>query len=94
MSGLCPGRVDTPMVHGLTVPRGASGDTTVSAEDVAELVWQALGSERFYLFSNSDAPLRLRDQFDDVWRHVRMPTPSPEEEPWSGPNATTVATRH
>ncbi|MEU5696907.1 1-deoxy-11-beta-hydroxypentalenate dehydrogenase [Actinosynnema sp. NPDC020468] len=94
VSVLCPGRVDTPMVRGLSVPRGAGGDTTVSAEHVAELVWDALGSDRFYLFSNSDAPLRLRDQFEDVWRHVPLPSPSPEEELWSAPNATTVATKH
>jgi 1-deoxy-11beta-hydroxypentalenate dehydrogenase len=94
VSVLCPGRVDTPMVQGLTAPRGAGGDTTVSAEQVAELVWRALGSDRFYLFSNSDAPLRLRDQFDDVRRHLPLPSPSPEEEPWSAPEATTVAVKH
>jgi 1-deoxy-11beta-hydroxypentalenate dehydrogenase len=70
VSVLCPGRVDTPMVQGLRAPRGAGGDTTVDAGEVAEIVWEALGSDRFYLFSNSDARLRLRDQFDDVWRHV------------------------
>ncbi|MEU1708134.1 1-deoxy-11-beta-hydroxypentalenate dehydrogenase [Streptomyces sp. NPDC005706] len=94
VSVLCPGRVDTPMVQGLTAPRGAGGDTSVSAEDVASLVWEALGSDRFYLFSNSDAPLRLRDQFDDVWRHVSLPPPSPEEELWPAPKATTVAMEH
>ncbi|MEU1482769.1 1-deoxy-11-beta-hydroxypentalenate dehydrogenase [Streptomyces sp. NPDC005752] len=94
VSVLCPGRVDTPMVQGLTAPRGAGGDTSVSAEDVAGLVWDALGSDRFYLFSNSDAPLRLRDQFDDVWRHVSLPPPSPEEELWPAPKATTVAMEH
>ncbi|MFE0384511.1 1-deoxy-11-beta-hydroxypentalenate dehydrogenase [Streptomyces bungoensis] len=94
VSVLCPGRVDTPMVQGLTAPRGAGGDTTVSAEDVAGLVWEALGSDRFYLFSNADAPQRLRDQFDDVWRHVPLPPPSPEEELWPAPEATTVATKH
>ena len=94
VSVLCPGRVDTPMVQGLTAPRGAGGDTSVSAEDVAGLVWEALGSDRFYLFSNSDAPLRLRDQFDDVGRHVSLPPPSPEEELWPAPKATTVATKH
>lgn len=93
VSVLCPGRVDTPMVQGLTAPRGAGGDTTVSAEDVADLVAQALGTDRFYLFSNADAALRLRDQFDDVWRHVPLPSPSPEEEPWPTPAATTAATR-
>ncbi|MDG9717073.1 1-deoxy-11-beta-hydroxypentalenate dehydrogenase [Streptomyces sp. DH24] len=93
VSVLCPGRVDTPMVRGLTAPRGAGGDTTVSAEDVAELVWEALGTDRFYLFSNSDAALRLRDQFDDVWRHVSRSPTSPEEEPWPAQQATTVATR-
>jgi 1-deoxy-11beta-hydroxypentalenate dehydrogenase len=93
VSVLCPGRVDTPMVQGLTAPRGAGGDTSVSAEDVAGLVWEALGSDRFYLFSNSDAPQRLRDQFDDVWRHVSLPPPSPEEELWPAQKATTVATR-
>jgi 1-deoxy-11beta-hydroxypentalenate dehydrogenase len=91
VSVLCPGRVDTPMVKGLTAPHGAGGDTSVSAEDVAGLVWEALGSDRFYLFCNSDTPLRLRDQFDDVWRHVSVPPPSPEEELWPAPNATTVA---
>lgn len=91
VSVLCPGRVDTPMVQGLTAPRGAGGDISVSAEDVAGLVWEALGSDRFYLFSNSDAPLRLRGQFDDVWRHVSLPPPSPEEELWPAPKATTVA---
>ncbi|MEV3910329.1 MULTISPECIES: 1-deoxy-11-beta-hydroxypentalenate dehydrogenase [Streptomyces] len=94
VSVLCPGRVDTPMVQGLTAPRGAGGDISVSAEDVAGLVWEALGSDRFYLFSNSDAPLRLRGQFDDVWRHVSLPPPSLEEELWPAPKATTVATKH
>ncbi|MGK5544401.1 1-deoxy-11-beta-hydroxypentalenate dehydrogenase [Streptomyces sp. URMC 127] len=94
VSVLCPGRVDTPMVQGLTAPRGAGGDTSVSAEHVAGLVWEALGTDRFYLFSNSDAPLRLRDQFDDVWRHVSLPPPSPEEELWPAPKATTVAKTH
>ncbi|MFE7898195.1 1-deoxy-11-beta-hydroxypentalenate dehydrogenase [Streptomyces sp. NPDC057424] len=93
VSVLCPGRVDTPMVQGLTAPRGAGGDTSVSAEDVAALVAEAVGSDRFYLFSNSDAPARLRDQFDDVWRHVPLPPPSPEEELWHAPKATTVATK-
>lgn len=79
VSVLCPGRVDTPMVQGLTAPRGAGGDTTVSAEDVAELVWDALGSDRFYLFTNSDARLRLGDQFDDVLRHVSLPPPFSKE---------------
>ncbi|GEK01135.1 1-deoxy-11-beta-hydroxypentalenate dehydrogenase [Streptomyces sp. 1-11] len=92
VSVLCPGRVDTPMVEGLTAPRGAGGDTSVSAEDVAGVVWEALGSDRFYLFSNSDAPLRLRDQFDDVWRHVPLPPPSPEEELWPVPKTTTATT--
>ena len=90
VSVLCPGRVDTPMVRGLTAPRGAGGDTTVSAEDVAGLVAEALGSDRFYLFSNSDAPPRLRDQFDDVWRHLSLPPPSPEEELWPAPKAIPV----
>nr|E3VWK2.1 RecName: Full=1-deoxy-11-beta-hydroxypentalenate dehydrogenase; AltName: Full=Pentalenolactone biosynthesis protein F [Streptomyces exfoliatus]ADO85590.1 PenF [Streptomyces exfoliatus] len=94
VSVLCPGRVDTPMVQGLTAPRGAGGDTSVSAEDVAGLVWEALGSDRFYLFSNSDARIRLRDQFDDVWRHVSLPPPSPEEELWPAPKATTVTMNH
>lgn len=94
VSVLCPGRVDTPMVQGLTAPRGAGGDTSVSAEDVAAVVWEALGTDRFYLFSNSDAPLRLRDQFDDVWRHVPLPPPSPEEELWHAKKATTVAMEH
>jgi 1-deoxy-11beta-hydroxypentalenate dehydrogenase len=82
VSVLCPGRVDTPMVQGIQAPRGAGGDTTVSAEEVAEIVWAALGSDRFYLFSNSDARPRLRDQFDDVWRHVSLPAPSLEEQAW------------
>ncbi|KMS77671.1 1-deoxy-11-beta-hydroxypentalenate dehydrogenase [Streptomyces leeuwenhoekii] len=90
VSVLCPGRVDTPMVQGLTAPRGAGGDTSVSAEDVAGLVWEALGTDRFYLFSNADAPQRLRDQFDDVWRDISLPPPSPEEEPWPAPKATTA----
>lgn len=95
VSVLCPGRVNTPMVQGTTAPRGAGGDTSVSAEDVAELVWDALGSDRFYLFSNSDAPQRLRDQFDDVWRHVCFPRPCLEEEDlWPAPKATTAATKH
>lgn len=94
VSVLCPGRVETPMVQGLTAPRGAGGDTTVSAEDIAALVWDALGSDRFYLFGNSDTPLRLRDQFDDVWRHLPLPPPAPEEEPWPAPKATTAATKH
>jgi 1-deoxy-11beta-hydroxypentalenate dehydrogenase len=74
VSVLCPGRVDTPMVQGLQVPKGAGGDTTVNAEQVAEIVWEALGTDRFYLFSNPDAALRLRDQFDDIRRHVSIPT--------------------
>jgi 1-deoxy-11beta-hydroxypentalenate dehydrogenase len=94
VSVLCPGRVDTPMVRGLTAPRGAGGDTSVTAEHVAELVVDALGSDRFYLFSNSDAPVRLRAEFDDVWRHVPLPSPSHEEELWPGPRPTTVTTRH
>lgn len=94
VSVLCPGRVDTPMVQGLTAPRGAGGDTTVSAEDVAELVWDALGSDRFYLFSNSDARLRLRDQFDDVLRHVSLPPPSLKEELWHAPKMTNEATKN
>ncbi|MFJ8884122.1 1-deoxy-11-beta-hydroxypentalenate dehydrogenase [Streptomyces sp. NPDC102402] len=93
VSVLCPGRVDTPMVQGLTAPRGAGGDTTVSAEYVAGVVWEALDSDRFHLFSNPDAPRRLRDQFDDVWSDVSLPSPSPEEEPWHAPTATTAATR-
>lgn len=91
VSVLCPGRVDTPMVHGMTAPRDAGGGTSVSADDVAELVFETLDSDRFYLFSNSDAPLRLRDQFDDVWRQVCFPHPSPEEELWHTPTATTAA---
>ncbi|WP_369213006.1 1-deoxy-11-beta-hydroxypentalenate dehydrogenase [Streptomyces flavofungini] len=91
VSVLCPGRVDTPMVQGLTAPRGAGGATSVSAEHVAGLVWDALGSDRFYLFSNPDAPPRLREQFDDVTRHVSLSPPSPEEELWPAPKATTVA---
>lgn len=82
VSVLCPGLVDTPMVRGLTVPRGAGGDTSVSADHVAGLVWDTLGTDRFYLFSNPDAPIRLRDQFEDVWRHVPLPPPSTEEELW------------
>ncbi len=92
VSVLCPGRVDTPMVRGLTAPRGAGGDTSTSAEDVAGLVWESLGSERFYLFSNPDAPLRLREQFDDVWRDLSLPPPAPEEELWPAPSATTEVT--
>ncbi|MFB7470621.1 1-deoxy-11-beta-hydroxypentalenate dehydrogenase [Kitasatospora sp. NPDC056184] len=94
VSVLCPGRVDTPMVHGLTAPRGAGGDTSVSAEHVAGIVWEALGSDRFYLFSNADTAVRLRDQFDDVWRHLSLPPPSPEEELWPAPKATTAASKH
>jgi 1-deoxy-11beta-hydroxypentalenate dehydrogenase len=94
VSVLCPGRVDTPMVRGMTAPPGAGGDTSVSAEHVAGLVWEAIGSDRFYLFTNADAPTRLRDQFDDVWRHVSLPPPSTEEEPWSVPKETPVATKH
>ncbi|MFM9443112.1 1-deoxy-11-beta-hydroxypentalenate dehydrogenase [Streptomyces acidiscabies] len=93
VSVLCPGRVDTPMVHGLAAPRGAGGGTSVSAEDVAELVTEALGTDRFYLFTNDDASARLRKQFDDVWRHLSLPSPSPspEEELWLARKATTVA---
>ncbi|MGB3439860.1 MAG: SDR family NAD(P)-dependent oxidoreductase [Actinophytocola sp.] len=94
VSVLCPGRVDTPMVGDLTAPRGAGGDTSVSAEHVAGLVWEAIGSDRFYLFTNSDAPSRLRDQFDDVWRHVSLPPPSHEEKLWSVPKETPVVTKH
>lgn len=90
VSVLCPGRVDTPLVRGLQAPRGAGGDTTVNAEEVAEIVWEALGSDRFYLFSNSDARLRLRDLFDDIWRHVSLPIPWLEEQLWSAPKATNI----
>ncbi|MFI9626999.1 1-deoxy-11-beta-hydroxypentalenate dehydrogenase [Streptomyces sp. NPDC052042] len=92
VSVLCPGRVDTPMVQGLQAPPGAGGDTTVGAEEVAETVWEALGSDRFYLFTNPDARQRLSEQFDDVWRHVSLPTPFIEEQLWSAPEATTVPT--
>ncbi|WP_055532572.1 1-deoxy-11-beta-hydroxypentalenate dehydrogenase [Streptomyces graminilatus] len=106
VSVLCPGRVDTPMVQGLTAPRDAGGDTSVSADDVAGIVWDALGSDRFHLFSNSDAPLRLRDQFDDIWSDVSAPPAvpestdspespeSPQEELWPAPRATSVAMNH
>ncbi|MFF2653742.1 SDR family NAD(P)-dependent oxidoreductase [Streptomyces sp. NPDC058045] len=79
VSVLCPGRVDTPMVEGVEAPRGAGGDTSVSAEDVADLVWDVLGSDRFYLFSNPDASRRLREHVADIWRHASIP-PSAEEE--------------
>ena len=94
VSVLCPGRVDTPMVQGLAAPRGAGGDTSVSAEHVADLVWEAIGADRFYLFTNPDAPHRLRDQFDDVWHHLPLPPPSPEEELWSKPKEMPGATTH
>ncbi|MGW2745403.1 1-deoxy-11-beta-hydroxypentalenate dehydrogenase [Streptomyces sp. NPDC001450] len=83
VSVLCPGRVDTPMVRGLAAPRDATGDTTVSAERVAETVWDALGSDRFYLFTNADAPTRLRDQFDDVRRHLTSPVHPTQETLWN-----------
>ncbi len=71
VSVLCPGRVDTPMTRGLVAPRNATGDTTISADEAAEAVWEALGSDRFYIFTNADAPIRLSDQFNDVWRHLK-----------------------
>lgn len=79
VSVLCPGRVDTPMTRGLVAPKNATGVTTLTAEAVAGMVWDALGTERFYVFTNPDAPTRLRDQFDDVWRHLA------QEESWPGP---------
>lgn len=91
VSVLCPGRVDTPMVAGLQTPRGAGGDTTVSAGQVAEIVWDALGSDRFYLFTNADARPRLREQFDDVWRQVPDPTSFSEEHSWSAPEVKAAA---
>ncbi|MFE2100285.1 MULTISPECIES: 1-deoxy-11-beta-hydroxypentalenate dehydrogenase [unclassified Streptomyces] len=88
VSVLCPGRVDTPMVRGLAAPGDATGDTTVSAELVAETVWDALGSDRFYLFTNADAPTRLRDQFDDVRRHLTAPVHPLQETLWNVPEQT------
>ena len=79
VSLLCPGRVDTPMTRGLVAPKNATGVTTITAEAVADAVWDALGTERFYVFTNPDAATRLRDQFDDVWRHLS------QEESWTGP---------
>ncbi|MFJ8476766.1 1-deoxy-11-beta-hydroxypentalenate dehydrogenase [Kitasatospora sp. NPDC094011] len=81
VSVLCPGRVDTPMVQGLQVPRGAGGDTSVTAEEVAEIVWDALGTDRFYLFTNADTRLRLSAQFDEICRDVPIPPSSLEEQP-------------
>ena len=91
VSVVCPGRVDTPMVQGLDAPRDATGDTTVTAGEVADAVWEALGSDRFYIFTNADARIRLRDQFDDVWRQVTAPTHSAEETLWSALGQTTPA---
>lgn len=90
VSVLCPGRVDTPMVQGLRAPRGAGGDTSVGAEEVAEIVWNALGTDRFYLFTNSDTRQRLSDQFDEISRDALRPPSSPEEQPCSAPEVTTV----
>ncbi|MGW0535129.1 SDR family NAD(P)-dependent oxidoreductase [Streptomyces sp. NPDC003032] len=70
VSVLCPGRVDTPMTQGLVAPRDAVGATTVSADEVAGTVWEALGSDRFYLFTNADAPDRIDAQFADVRQHL------------------------
>jgi 1-deoxy-11beta-hydroxypentalenate dehydrogenase len=75
VSVLCPGRVDTPMTRGLQAPRNATGKTTISAEEAAEAVWEALGTEQFYIFTNADSRARLGDQFDDVWRHVTSGQP-------------------
>ncbi|MFI1869975.1 1-deoxy-11-beta-hydroxypentalenate dehydrogenase [Streptomyces jumonjinensis] len=81
VSVLCPGRVDTPMTRGLMAPRSATGATTITADEVAEAVWGALGSDQFYIFTNADAPARIGDQFDDVWRHLKS------ERPWLEPSA-------
>ncbi|MGV9877993.1 SDR family NAD(P)-dependent oxidoreductase [Streptomyces sp. NPDC003006] len=70
VSVLCPGRVDTPMTRGLVAPRDAVGATTISADEVAGTVWEALGSDRFYLFTNADAPDRIDAQFTDVRQHL------------------------
>lgn len=78
VSVLCPGRVDTPMTRTLVAPKSATGITTITAGAVADAVWNALGTERFYIFTNPDAAARLRDQFDDVWRHLS------QEESWLG----------
>ncbi|MFC9285084.1 SDR family NAD(P)-dependent oxidoreductase, partial [Streptomyces collinus] len=88
VSVLCPGRVDTPLVRDLAAPRDATGDTTVGAELVAETVWDALGSDRFYLFTNADAASRLRDQFDDVRRHLTSPVHPTQETLWNASGQT------
>jgi 1-deoxy-11beta-hydroxypentalenate dehydrogenase len=70
VSVLCPGRVDTPMTQGLHAPRNAIGNTMITAQEVAEAVWYALGSDEFYIFTNADSPTRLDNEFNDVWRHA------------------------
>ena len=70
VSVLCPGRVDTPMTRGLVAPRSATGNTTISADQVAGAVWDALGSDQFYIFTNADSSQRIGEQFEDVWHHL------------------------
>ncbi|WP_399930965.1 1-deoxy-11-beta-hydroxypentalenate dehydrogenase [Streptomyces kanamyceticus] len=78
VSVLCPGRVDTPMTRGLVAPRDATGATTVGADEVARTVWDALGSDRFYLFTNADAPDRIDAQYEDVRHHLEAGSPPPD----------------
>ncbi|MET7916944.1 1-deoxy-11-beta-hydroxypentalenate dehydrogenase [Streptomyces avermitilis] len=84
VSVLCPGRVDTPMTRGLVAPRNATGNTTISADEAADAVWNALGSDRFYIFTNADARTRLGDQFDDIWRHLA------QEQSWAESSSPSV----
>lgn len=81
VSVLCPGLVETPLVEGLTAPRGAGGATKVSAEHVAQLVCDALGSDRFYLFTNPDSPSRMQAQLDELRAHLDIASPNWEELP-------------
>ncbi len=92
VSVLCPGRVDTPLVRGLVAPASATGETVISADEVAEAVWDALGTERFYIFTNADTRRRLRRELDDVWRQVAAPTTSPEEKLWRATRARPATT--
>ncbi|MFC7615514.1 hypothetical protein ACFQV2_20445 [Actinokineospora soli] len=70
-----------PDDRGLVAPANATGATTVSADHVAGVVEAAVGTDRFYLFTNPDTPDRLADQFDDVWRHTGAGSPRPQEAP-------------
>ncbi|MBV2156773.1 SDR family oxidoreductase [Kitasatospora sp. SUK 42] len=90
VSVLCPGRVDTPLVRGLVAPGSATGATVMGADEVAEVVRKAVGTDRFYIFTNADTQVRLRRELDDVWRHAAAPATPLEDEPWCAKGAIPV----